>query len=333
MQMLAVIVEILKIIGIILLSIIAVLLTVILLVLFWPLRYSVNVGKKEKLTGKVVVSWLLHIFRAEIIYQEVVNLKIRVFGLPIYDKSKREKQAEDRREKETAKEQNKAEKASDQNASGVDEQKLQPDMTAASVEEDDEPLEGLQNKDASQKEHTEFSRKHKKRGKIWWEFPQYLFEMLMEWAEKLLERLLFLPEYVEGPTERLEKKIVSVIDQVEYYTKLLQKKGSKWVIDFLKIRIFKVLNHIRPRNSRIDLYYAADDPAKVADMMAYYGMALPFLPRHTNFTAELGEPRMEGIIKVKGRIFLIVLLWHGLSIYHNKKVKTFLKLLKRETTG
>ncbi len=333
MQMLAVIVEILKIIGIILLCIIAILLILILLVLFCPWRYRVNVRKEEKLTGKVVVSWLLHIFRAEVIYLEGVNFRIRVFGLPIYDKLKREKRAEAGRENAAAKERNKAEKASDQNASGVDEQKLQPDMTAASVEEDDEPFEVLQNKDTSRKEHTEFSPKHKKRDKVWWEFPQYLFDMFIGWAEKLLELLLFLPEYVEGPTERLEKKIASVIDQVEYYTKLLQKKGSKWVMNFLKIKIFKVLSHIRPRNSRIDLYYATDDPAKVADMMAYYGMALPFLPRHTNFTAELGEPRLEGTVRVKGRIFLIVLLWHGLGIYLNKKVKTFLKLLKRETTG
>lgn len=346
MQMLAVIVDILKIIGIILLCIIAILLIVILLVLFCPWRYCVDVRKEEKLTGKAAVSWLLLILRIEVIYQETVNLRIRVLGIPICDKLKREAQAAAREEKAAAKEQKKNKATSDVDDAGGSEQKLQPDITAASVDQkknmltDGGTLEdemagnpvssevGKAEETAASEKHTRNKRVRQKSGKVWWEFPQYLFELLMGWAEKLLEMLLSLPELIEGPVERLEKKIASVISKVEYYTKLFRKKGSKWVIDFLKLRIFKVLKHIRPRNAKINLYYSADDPAKVANMMAYYGMALPWLPRHTNFTAELGEPKLEGSIRIKGRVCLIVLLWHGLSIYLNKKVKTFLRLLK-----
>lgn len=333
--MLAVIVDILKIIGIILLCIIAILLTLILLVLFCPWRYCVDVSKEEKLTGKAAVSWLLLLLRIEVIYQEAVNLRIRILGIPIYDKLRREAKAAAKKEKAAAREQKKAGKK----------ENLLPDVTAASLEHKEDALTDKQTSEdetvdnpvsararqgegtASEK-HTQSRKGRRKTGKVWWEFPQYFFEMLMDWAEKFLEMLLSLPELVEGPVERLEKKITSVVGRVEYYSKLLQKKGSKWVIDFLKVRIFKVLKHIRPRNARINLYYAADDPAKVADMMAYYGMALPWLPKHTNFTAELGEPKLEGSIRIKGRVCLIVLLWHGLGIYLNKKVKTFLKLFK-----
>lgn len=333
--MLAVIVDILKIIGIILLCIIAILLTLILLVLFCPWRYCVDVSKEEKLTGKAAVSWLLLLLRIEVIYQEAVNLRIRILGIPIYDKLRREVRAAAKKEKAAAKEQKKAGKK----------EKLLPDVTAASVEQKEDALtdeqtsedetadnpvsaRARQGEGTASEKHTRSRKGRRKTGKVWWEFPQYFFEMLMDWAEKFLEMLLSLPELVEGPVERLEKKITSVVGRVEYYTKLLQKKGSKWVIDFLKVRIFKVLKHIRPRNARINLYYAADDPAKVADMMAYYGMALPWLPKHTNFTAELGEPKLEGSIRIKGRVCLIVFLWHGLGIYLNKKVKTFLKLFK-----
>lgn len=342
--MLAVIVDILKIIGIILLCIIAILLTLILLVLFCPWRYCVDVRKEEKLTGKAAVSWLLLLLRIEVIYQEAVNLRIRILGIPIYDKLRREAKAAARREK-AAKEQKKAGKTSSMNDADGEKENLLPDVTAASVDQKENALTDEQTSEdgtagnpvsakvrqvegtASEK-HTWSRKGRRKTGKVWWEFPQYFFEMLMDWAEKFFEMLLSLPELVEGPVERLEKKITSVVGRVEYYMKLLQKKGSKWVIDFLKVRIFKVLKHIRPRNARINLYYAADDPAKVADMMAYYGMALPWLPKHTNFTAELGEPKLEGSIRIKGRVCLIVLLWHGLGIYLNKKVKTFWKLLK-----
>lgn len=322
MQMLAVIIDILKIIGIILLCIIVILLTVILLALFSPWRYCVDVKKEKRLTGKAVISWLIFLLRIEVIYRETANLRIRVLGIPVYDKLKREAQAAARDEKAASKEQKKESKneraASETDDVDVEKPTPQPDITAASMDQ----------KETAPAGYTQSKKKRRKSGKVWWEFPQYFFELLMGWAEKLLEMLLFLPELVEGPVERFEKKISSIAGQVDYYTKLLQKKGSKWVIDFLKLRITKVLKHIRPRNSRINLYYAADDPAKVADMMAYYGMALPFLPKHTNFTAELGEPKLEGTIRIRGRVCLIVLLWHGLSIYLNKKVKTFLKLLK-----
>lgn len=341
MQMLAVIVDILKIIGIILLCIIATLLIIILLVLFCPWRYCVDVRKEEKLTGKAAVSWLLVVLRLEVIYREAVNLRVRVFGIPVYDKLKREAKAAERKEKEAAKRQEKEAKTKDKKESDGEDQISQPEMTAASVDEkelteittpdispseNDTPKTALTKKDSEG--HAKNGKSRQKSKKVWWEFPQYFFELLMGWAEKLLEMLLSLPELIEGPVERLEKKIASVIGKVEYYTKLFQKKGSKWVLDFLKLRIFKVLRHIRPRNAKINIYYAADDPAKVADMMAYYGMALPWLPRHTNFTAELGEPKLEGSIRIKGRVCLIVLLWHGINIYLNKKVKTFLKLLK-----
>lgn len=338
MQMLAVIVDILKIIGIILLCIIAALLIIILLVLFCPWRYRVDVRKEEKLTGKAAVSWLLVVLRLEVIYREAVNMRIRVFGIPVYDKLKREAKTAERKEKAAAKGQVKT--TDKKESDGVD-QVSQPEMTAAAVNENKlteiapseiSPSENDAQKTALTKKDSEGDTKNgksrQKGRKVWWEFPQYFFELLMGWADKLLEMLLSLPELIEGPVDRLEKKIASVISKVEYYTKLIQKKGSKWVIDFLKLRIFKVLKHIRPRNAKINLYYASDDPAKVADMMAYYGMALPWLPRHTNFTAELGEPKLEGSIRIKGRVCLIVLLWHGLNIYLNKKVKTFLRLLK-----
>lgn len=355
MQMLAVVADILKIIGIILLCIIAILLAVILLVLFCPWRYCVDVRKEGKLTGKAAVSWLLHMIMAEVIYCDAVNLRIRVFGIPIYDKLKREARAEEKekaakerkaraeekaakkrkaeRDQETRQREETAPKLSDTDGN----RQPQPDMTAASVNsETPADAQYIQdNEGQDRNENVQDKTVRRKTGKAWWEFPQYFFELLMEWAQKLLEMLLFLPELIEGPVEELEKKILSVVDQAQYYTKLLQKKGSKWVIDFLKMRIFKVLKHICPRHSKIDLYYAADDPAKVADMMAYYGMALPFLPKHTNFTAELGEPRLEGTIRIKGRVCLIVILWHGLSVILNKKVKTFLKLFKegRKTTA
>lgn len=334
MQMLAVILDILKIIGILLLCIVIFLLVVLLLLLFYPFSYRVNLKKEEQLTGKIILSWLLHFLALEVVYREGVNIRVKLVGIPVYDKLKREEKTARREEKKKQ-----TEKKADDNGK-------MPELKAAEAIEseeeghvtrgleyealDREPVEETEKK----KDHTEkdgqTGRDKKKKKRSWWEFPLYFFDLLKDSLEKLADWLLELPWKLEDLVDHLEEKIISLTEAVEYYSRLFQKKGSKWVYDFLKKELTHLLKHLAPKRSDINIYYANEDPAKVADMMAYYGMALPFLPKHTRFTAELGEARLEGTAKIKGRFFLAVIGWHLIRIYFNKKVRIFLKLMKRE---
>ena len=99
MQMLAVILDILKIIGILLLCIVVFLLVFLLLLLFYPFSYCVNLKKEEQLTGKIILSWLLHFLALEVIYREGVNIRVKLVGIPVYDKRKQEEKAARKEEK------------------------------------------------------------------------------------------------------------------------------------------------------------------------------------------------------------------------------------------
>lgn len=324
--MLTTILYILKIIGIVLLCILGFILVVVLLVLLYPWSYCIDVSKEVQLAGRARVYWLFYFLIADVLYQEGVNIRCRVFGIVVYDKQRRERKAAERAEKEAAKKNKK---------------NRQPQLTAAGTPEDSEKDESGKRQNSKEEQDlregqvskegqdSQDGRKDKRR-RVWWEFPQFFFELIIDWIEKAVDFLFRLPDILNDWAEHLEEKIEDLIDKYDYYTRLLQKKGSIWVISFLKNEVFSLLKHICPKRSKINITYANEDPAAVANMMAYYGMAMPFLPKHTTFTAGLGEPKLEGTVRIKGRVFLIFILWHGLKVFFNKKVRMFIKLLKRE---
>ena len=104
----AVFLTVLKIIGIVLLCILGLLLLLLLLILFWPFGYRLEASKKEDIRAKAKVSWLLHLIVVEVLWQSGLNLRLKLFGLPVYDHKRRKAKAA---AKETAKEEKAKKKA------------------------------------------------------------------------------------------------------------------------------------------------------------------------------------------------------------------------------
>lgn len=78
---------ILKIIGFILLGILGLILAVLLLILLVPIRYRAEGSYYEALKATISISWLLHILSCKVIYEEELDIIIKVFGFRIGGKS------------------------------------------------------------------------------------------------------------------------------------------------------------------------------------------------------------------------------------------------------
>lgn len=84
--MLHILFVILKILGIILACILGLLLLLILIVLFVPIRYRVDVKKREEVIVKMRVNWLLRIvFMRGWFIDNQLHIKLRIFGFTIWD--------------------------------------------------------------------------------------------------------------------------------------------------------------------------------------------------------------------------------------------------------
>ena len=64
--------------------------------------------------------------------------------------------------------------------------------------------------------------------------------------------------------------------------------------------------------------------------MEYYGLLYPVLPKRTKVTSDFTDDYLHFQIKIKGRFLLGYLIYHILKVVLNKKVKKFIKLVKRE---
>lgn len=356
----AVFLTVLKIIGIVLLCILGLLLLLLLLILFWPFGYRLEASKKEDIRAKAKVSWLLHLIVVEVLWQSGLNLRLKLFGLPVYDHKRRKAKAA---AKETAKEEKAGKKAeskkkkedseSTQNIddienteadtagpaetnseSGSSKDTVTEAFEENSAEENAEDAEA--DEDNAFEEHSE--EKSEKPGKKKKKIHKGI-DGFNEWLEKQWDRLWdFLdraPEKLADWLEYLPDKAEELIETIEYYDRLLNSDGTEWVIEYVKKHGGAMLFHILPYRTDGTLDYYDDDPGNVAKIYEYQVFALPILDRicckhvHFDILALQDEKKVELTLCTKGRIFVICLVWHAACLLLNKKVRTFLKRLRR----
>ena len=166
------------------------------------------------------------------------------------------------------------------------------------------------------------------------------FDDFICWLEKKWDQFMdFLdraPDKLADWLEFLPDKAEELIETIEYYDRLLNSEGTEWVIDYVKDHGGKLLFHVLPYRTDGTLDYCDEDPGNVAKIYEYQAFALPVLDKicgrhgHFDILALQDEKKVHLTIKTKGRLFLIYLAWHGGCLVLNKKVKAFLKRLKRE---
>ena len=90
--MVAVLLTILKILGMILLVVLGIILTVALLILFAPIRYRIQVHRKTEdetpIAAEVRVTYLAHIVNAAFSYPAAAYLRVRVFCFTVFRSDK-----------------------------------------------------------------------------------------------------------------------------------------------------------------------------------------------------------------------------------------------------
>ena len=105
------------------------------------------------------------------------------------------------------------------------------------------------------------------------------------------------------------------------------------MFEYVKKRVLKILKGIRPRKIKVYAEIRDEDPGKIGKIYQYYAMALPvldYIPGRVDLDAQQDEKSFQFRAMVKGRVFVITLVKNGLALLLNRKVKRFIKLLKRE---
>lgn len=338
----SVVLLILKIIGIVLLCILGILLLAILLILFVPVRYRLE-GKKEKaLEGRARVTWLLHLVVAEVSYLSKLNIRIKILGIPFYDRLK--KKAKEKEKEEAFEEEEEESASAEAESSGEDtassdsvsseEESNSPEADTTETEEAEDTVDETSDEDTEYREPEEEKEGEPK--KIKKSFGQKLDEAadaLEDGMEELEDMLDDVSDDLDEGIEKIRGKIESIADTISYYRRILESDGALWVFDYVVKHVKACLKNVRPRRIDADIKYSNDDPASVAGVWKIYAVAATLLgsirgKRELNTLQD--ESSLEFRAVIKGRATVVVLGYHGLCLLLNRKVKKFIKLMKRE---
>lgn len=328
--MLAVLLFILKIIGILLLVILGLLLTLLLLVLFVPVRYRIRASYKEEGTAAVKITWLLHLLSVSAVYDKTLEILIKVLGFPLFSGDKTEEQVEDELDLGDLDAEDIEEQVIDAAESLVDDAEHAAESAehaeksidiAESVEHTERSLDA-----AERAEHTARSTADIKRGTgadggagshtanadmaadgHEKSRKSTIFTKIRFWFASICDKL----KTVKAKTAQIRDFITDPVNQETFRLIFRQIKA--------------LLHHILPRKVSADVVFGFDDPATTGQVLSLCTFLYVWYGDSLRITPVFDEKVLEADVDVKGRIRLGTMLVLGIRILLNKNFRILLR--------
>lgn len=345
--MLHIVLLILKIIGVTLAILLGVLLLMICLALFVPVRYRIQadgkLGEDEPLRVRIKVTWLFHILNALMTYSKAVRVRVRIFFFTLFDSSRPKKEKKEKIEKKpkAKKEKQKvqAEQAEPQAVTeelppGPSAEKKMPEEAAGNntIENDsvikDTVFEDKDKTDASIGDNVESGEESgllKKLRAFYFKVIAF-FRKLIDFFQKFLEIIRNIEYTIAAMCDKIKK----IIENIGYYTELLQGEVFKEAFGISKKQLFRIIRNVRPRKCDVHLTVGTGDPASTGQILAIYGMLYPFIGNNVIVQADFENMILEGSLDIRGRVTAFTLLIAAFRLYRDKNIRQLLNLLKRE---
>lgn len=311
--MLNVILEILSILGILLLCFLGLAVLLILLVLFFPVSYKLS-GKKvaEGMTVSARALWLFGLLRVRFDHPEPGRILVKIFPFTVFDSGRKTddkiKKTSDSTEEKTKKRVGKEKR---QPSDTEQEQTSGSSKAGADGGESD-----CTKKDDTPAENTEASdgpTDTRKEGEAGDDTDPLIFKKFKK---------------IKYTICSIYDKIKNIWENISYYTELLQEEETKLLFSHVICRLGKILKSIRPRRIRGQILFGTGSPDTTGYVYGIYGMLSPFLGSGLAVTPDFAEAVLEGNLFLSGHITLFTILWNGLKILLDKKLRRFIKKMK-----
>lgn len=313
-----IVLEILKIIGIVLACILGFVILLLLVVSFVPLRYRMEgEGKNADIEASVKVTWLLQAAKACVFWQEKeLSFRVSIFGKTLMKGVLGKDEADILREELLEEE--------------IPEDSKQYEKISKQIQKAEEKTE----KAKQEKEEAQAEKKAEKEAK---KEEQRLEKEQKKEERKRAEKLMSFREKVRARKERLLKirdKINDLREKVETWQKIWEAKTTKRALRHVKNMLFRILNHIKPRKIAGSVHFGMKDPADTAIL---YGGTAPLLEAAGKgkliITPEFYDPGISMDLSISGRIFIGYMLLCMARIVLDRDVQRVVKVVRRNLNG
>lgn len=339
--MLHIVLTILAVIGKILLGILGFILLLLLLILLAPIRYRGAFQKQDQeMQAKASISWLLRFLYVQVSWVEKkLTYEVYILGIPLFrllkwikglKKNKRKKKAVQKTP--DSKEPEAIQTNTDSSAETVEPAPSEEDVPLIEQTEEEpvtpvEPQEEVAPVEAQEEitpAETPEDSKPDKPG-------------LLQRIGAAVQKVLGIPEKVSRTIRNIVDKVKAVCSKVETLKakvqeilKLLQSKLFKDVFACVKKELLAIVRHILPQKLWGRVEYGMGDPATTGEILAAIAVVYPVLPEKLFICPNFEESILNCDLTLKGRIILVVLVFHGVKVLLNKKVRRLIKIVRHK---
>lgn len=349
--MLGIVLKILSILGIALLAVLGLLLLMMLLVFFFPFTYRVCGSKDaESLRLTARVNWLFGLFRVRLGYPEPGRLVAKVLWFSLLDIGIPPKK-EDFLSKDKSRSSKGAAKKSGRlttdtsSSPRTDDGKAESMKEKHSMEEDHSMEEAQERSDAlgsvtvpadtetkgpeitpadSDGSQAEMEEEHSM-GK---EEP-HSTEIPSDSATGFFGKILQKIKGTKSTICNIYDKIKKIWENISYYIDLLQEENTKQLISHAFFRGRKIFKSVRPRRVKVQLLFGTGSPDTTGYLYGAYCMLSAPLNPGFLVTPDFEGKRLEGEFDIAGHVMVWVFVINGLKLLLDKKLRLFLKKLKK----
>lgn len=302
--MLHILILILKIIGIIIAVILGILLLLIAILLFVPVRYEVQGrcdGDLDSLKGKVQVTWLLRLIRADLLYKNgKMKWRLRLAWI------KRGNTGSGKKQKEAQSVQKQAEKAE------ISEMK-EAEKTEIFGPEEEEASHTVRQKSA----HAPESEKRKTENGI----PEKEKSVDSEKNGSFYQRILSWIQKIKCTFRKLCDKIKALSGKKEKLEEFLRDEMHKGAYHKCKKEFFRLMKHLKPKKADVRIVYGFDDPYYTGQALAVFSVLYPFVGGCISVTPDFEHQVLKGSAYLKGKIYLWHFVQSGWKLIWNRNVR------------
>ena len=333
--MLHILILILKIIGIIIAVILGILLLLIAIFLFAPVHYEVQGrcdGDLGSLKGKVQITWLLSLIRADILYKNgKMKWRLRLAWI------KRGNTGTGKKQKEVQTLQEQVEKA------GISEMKEAKKTEIFEPEEEEEPNheksitetdrieknEPEKSTERSQEDlaapqtvrqksaHAPESEKQKTENRI----PEKEKSVDSEKNGSFYQRILSWIQKIKCTFRKLCDKIKALSVKKEKLEEFLQDEVHKEAYYKCKKELFRLMKHLKPKKADVKILYGFDDPYHTGQALAVFSVLYTFVGGCISVTPDFEHQVLKGSAYLKGKIYLWHFVQSGWKLIWNRNVR------------
>ncbi len=303
--MLHILLIILKIIGILMLVLLGVVLLLLLSVLLVPIRYRGEASFHGNISGRLKITWLLHILSLQISYEGSSDFAVRVFGKRILSQHFGEEEGgeeedvpdfSDRKEDEDGKE------------VILSAQEITPEPADAEPEKKQHPAEPETKKETDTAEPAGRTRKS-------------------SLDDETVSRK---QPASEGRFREGKGKLEKVCELYQQAQEFLAQESNQKTFRLVKRQLGRLLHHLAPKRLRGEVTLGLEDPYTMGQIVSVAALLYPVIRDRIRFTPVFGEKVLDGEVSLRGRIRVGTLLWIGIRVLLDNNFRKLLrKILNR----